>query len=71
MVHRVIRAAIRRAAQDENGLRELVEVRATLERGIREAVEASRGDGYSWTDIALILGTSKQSAWERYGKEAS
>ena len=71
MVRRVIRAAIRRAAADENGLEELVGVRAELEEGIRQAVEASRDDGYSWADIARILGTTKQSAWERYGKEAS
>jgi hypothetical protein len=31
-----------------------------------EAVKAARSAGHSWEDIAATLGTSRQSAWERY-----
>jgi DNA invertase Pin-like site-specific DNA recombinase len=31
-----------------------------------EAVKAARAAGHSWEDIAANLGTSRQSAWERY-----
>jgi hypothetical protein len=31
-----------------------------------EAVKAARAEGHSWEEIASTLGTSRQSAWERY-----
>jgi hypothetical protein len=31
-----------------------------------EAVKAARAAGHSWEDVAGTLGTSRQSAWERY-----
>ena len=31
-----------------------------------EAVKAARASGHSWGDVATTLGTSRQSAWERY-----
>jgi hypothetical protein len=31
-----------------------------------EAVKAARASGHSWEDVAATLGTSRQSAWERY-----
>lgn len=30
------------------------------------AVRAARGAGASWTDVATMLGVSRQSAWERW-----
>ena len=68
-IRRMIRAAGRRAAEDENGLTFLVEMKEELEKAIRLAVAASREDGYSWAEIARVLGVKPQSAWERYGKE--
>lgn len=32
------------------------------------SVEQCRADGHSWEDIGKALGTSRQSAWERYGR---
>src|SRR2546423_308815 len=31
-----------------------------------EAVKAARASGHSWEEVAATLGTSRQSAWERY-----
>jgi len=31
-----------------------------------EAVKAARASGHTWEDVASTLGTSRQSAWERY-----
>lgn len=39
-----------------------------LERLERTTVEAARAEGKSWAAIGEALGTSKQAAWERYGR---
>ena len=31
-----------------------------------EAVKAARATGHTWEEVASTLGTSRQSAWERY-----
>lgn len=31
-----------------------------------QAVKAARASGSSWEDVARAVGTSRQSAWERY-----
>lgn len=31
-----------------------------------EAVKAARASGHSWEDVAATLGTTRQSAWQRY-----
>ena len=31
-----------------------------------EAVRAARASGHSWEEVASTLGTSRQSAWEKY-----
>lgn len=36
-----------------------------------EAVRASRAEGRSWDEVADAVGTSRQSAWERYHNEQS
>ncbi len=48
-------------------LREAVTSRSDAERSIREAVEAARTHGYSWTFIGKIIGTSGEAARQRYG----
>jgi Flp pilus assembly protein TadD len=40
---------------------------AAAERRIREAVEIARMNGRSWARIGIALGTTRQSAHERYG----
>ncbi len=49
---------------------EVARVAATFERYFdavkTEAVKAARASGHSWEEVAATLGTSRQSAWERY-----
>jgi hypothetical protein len=70
MVARVMRAMVRRA---ELGDVAAVEELARLERLTGELLgEAARaahaGDGaYSWTEIGLAIGVSRQAARQRFG----
>ena len=49
---------------------EVAQLASTFERYFdavkTEAVKAARASGHSWEEIAGSLGTSRQSAWERY-----
>jgi len=49
---------------------EVASLAATFERYFdavkTEAVKAARASGHSWEEVAQTLGTSRQSAWERY-----
>ena len=49
---------------------EVARLAATFERYFdavkTEAVKAARASGHSWEEVAATLGTSRQSAWERY-----
>jgi hypothetical protein len=71
MMTRMLAALVRRAtAGDLDALGEL----AVLSRATRGAVvEAARGAhdgpaGYSWTDVAIELGMTRQAARKRFGK---
>lgn len=44
----------------------LITARRALEQTIREFVEEMRDQEMSWAQIGLALGTTGQSAWERY-----
>jgi hypothetical protein len=44
-------------------------VERALDKLLREQVRRARDHGCSWTDIGRALGTSKQSAWERFSGE--
>lgn len=69
VARRMIRAAGRHAgAGDEFELAELVALRDELEQAIRGAVHEQRSDGRSWAHIGSALGTTRQSAQERYGR---
>jgi hypothetical protein len=37
---------------------------------LADAVAAARAHGHTWTQIAAMLGTSRQAAQERYGERA-
>jgi hypothetical protein len=37
---------------------------------LADAVAAARAHGHTWTQIATMLGTSRQAAQERYGERA-
>lgn len=42
---------------------------AAAELRVREAVQTARINGRSWARIAIALGTTRQSAHERYGAQ--
>lgn len=42
----------------------------TAESAQRQAVDQARREGASWDQIGRALGTSRQSAWERFGGAA-
>jgi hypothetical protein len=66
---RFIAAAGRRVAEaDEPELAELVTLRESVEEAIRAGVDGMRGRGVSWTVIGDALGTTKQAAYQRYGR---
>jgi hypothetical protein len=67
---RVLRAAARRVGDgDVEGLAALVALRTELEAAIRKAVTGLRQPkwSYSWSEIATVLGTTRQAAQQRYG----
>jgi hypothetical protein len=58
-------------AEDAADLRRIglaVIARADAETEIIHAVVDARRNGRSWGEIAMVLGTSKQAARERYGQ---
>lgn len=68
MVSRMIRAHGRRVADaDPEDLGSLLELREELEQAIARAVWGQRSAGFSWSQIARGLGTTRQAAQQRYG----
>ena len=68
---RIIRRAGDRVAEaDDWELAELVSLRNDVEDAIRRAVAGQRTQDRSWQYIGDALGIKRQSAQERYGKDA-
>lgn len=66
---RFILGAGRRVGEgDEYELGALLQLQGTLEAAIATAVAGQRGYGKSWAAIGLAAGTSKEAAWQRWGK---
>jgi hypothetical protein len=66
---RVIRGHARRIADgDIDGLTDLLRLSRELEAATQQAVDGLRGFGYSWTEIAARLGTTRQAAQQRWGR---
>jgi hypothetical protein len=64
---RVIRAQARRiAAGDVDELTHLLSLERELQRAIQTAVNGLRAQGYSWADIALRIGITRQAAHQRW-----
>jgi len=66
-------AAIASPDADASHLRRLgaaVRAAATSQAELADAVAAAREHGHTWTQIATMLGTSRQAAQERYGEPA-
>lgn len=65
-VRRVAHA--RRIAEgDVEGLAELVDLTHELYTATQTAVDGLRTFGYSWTEVATRLGTTRQAAHQRWG----
>ncbi|GAA5196401.1 hypothetical protein GCM10023322_65240 [Rugosimonospora acidiphila] len=40
----------------------------SLSEGLRDAVERARSSGSSWADVGRVLGTTRQAAFQRFGR---
>jgi hypothetical protein len=66
---RFIRAAGRRVGDcDEPELAALLALRADLDAAIADAVAGQRAHGKSWASIALGTGTTREAAFQRWGR---
>jgi DNA-directed RNA polymerase specialized sigma24 family protein len=69
---RIVRAFSRRVASgDVEALADLVAMSHQLDEAITHAVLGLREQGYSWSEIADRLGTTKQAAHSRWSKLAA
>jgi hypothetical protein len=71
-IRRVIRAYSRRiAAGDIEAVPDMTRLASDLDAAIRDAIAELRAKhGYSWADIGLRLGVSRQAAQQRWGGDA-
>ncbi len=68
-LRRVIRAYSRRvAAGDIEAITAMARLAADLEDATRQAITGLRDQGYSWADIALRLGITRQGAQRHWGE---
>lgn len=66
---RFVRAAGRRVGEcDEAELAALLALQGDLDAAIAEAVAGQRTYGKSWAAIARGTGTTREAAWQRWGK---
>jgi hypothetical protein len=69
-LRRVIRAYSRRvAAGDIDAIAEMAALADHLDIAIGDAITGLRSIGYSWADVALRLGVSRQAVQQRWGGE--
>jgi hypothetical protein len=69
-LRRVIRAYSRRvAAGDIEAITTMAALAGHLEDATRQAITGLRAFGYSWADIALRLGITRQGAQQRWGTD--
>ena len=67
-LRRVIRAYSRRvAAGDIEAITTMAALADHLEDATRQAITGLRESGYSWADIAMRLGITRQGAQQRWG----
>jgi len=68
-IRRFLRAAgVRVAQSDEHELRALIALRVDLDEAIAVAVAGQREVGRSWAYIATATGTTRQAAFQKWGK---
>ena len=67
-LRRVIRAYSRRvAAGDIEAITDMARLADDLDDATRQAITGLRQFGYSWADVALRLGITRQGAQQRWG----
>jgi hypothetical protein len=67
-LRRVIRAYSRRVASgDIEAITTMARLSNELEDATRQAITGLRSYGYSWADIAMRLGITRQGAQQRWG----
>lgn len=67
---RFILAAGKRVGEgDEPELAQLLALQGVLDSAIAEAVAGQRSHGKSWASIALGAGTTREAAYQRWGKK--
>jgi hypothetical protein len=67
---RVLRAYSRRiAAGDIDALEGMADLAAEVETATGQAVTGLRQQGYSWADVGLRLGITRQAAQQRWGSQ--
>jgi hypothetical protein len=67
-IRRILRAYARRvAAGDVDALADMTGLAAELDDVISQAVTGLRAAGYSWAEIAVRLGVTRQAAQQRWG----
>jgi hypothetical protein len=67
---RVLQAYARRIATgDIDALEDITTLAEDVEDIIRHAVTGLRGHGYSWAEIGLRLGVTRQAAQQRWGTQ--
>ena len=68
-LRRVIRAYSRRvAAGDIEAITDMARLAGHFEDATRQAITGLRESGYSWADIAMRLGITRQGAQQRWGE---
>jgi len=66
--HRILTAYARRiACGDIESLPLLTDLSADIDTAIGDAITGLRAFGYSWADIAMRLGVTRQAAQQRWG----
>jgi hypothetical protein len=71
-IRRVLRAYGRRVADgDVEAITALVATADQVDTAIREAITGLRAIGYSWADIAMRLGVTRQAVQQRWGGDPS
>ena len=67
-VRRILRAYARRVGEgDVEALALMLGLADELDTAIAEAVKGLRGCGYSWAEIGVRLGITRQAAQQRWG----
>ena len=71
-LRRVIRAYSRRiAAGDIEAITDMADLADHLDHAIRQAITGLHTLGYSWADIAMRLGITRQGAQQRWGDDTT